>query len=291
MTTSSDARYQALAVRAAAAIGTSSPDVIRAILAQWSCEVGGGAPWPVPRNNPGNISKCAVVAGIPYTVGLGAPNGPNCPIVTFPTPETGADAYAAAIATIPRYRTALLDARAGNGAAFLQAITLSGYGTSLSCASGVYRANGGTAIAPNATLASYNAPGPVSQQALDYLDAHIKPQIGRLSWWGAMLANGAGGFFADSTITGEILSTIDGLGIDYNATITQADYDATVKFFKTQGSTKDQLGADPLGLGAAVNGLVKGMGGALQGLLWLGALLAIVLMGLYLALAPSGGEA
>ena len=157
MTLSADPSYQALAATAAAAIGAGSPDVARAILAQWQCELGANAAWPPPRNNPGNIARgLASALGIPHSVAPGANPQPSNPIVTYPTPALGAQAYAAAIATQSRYRAALLAARAGSGSQFVRAIAASGWGTSAGCMLGVY--GSGPAVTPGVVLASSTAP-------------------------------------------------------------------------------------------------------------------------------------
>ena len=150
MTVLTDSRYAGLAGSAAAALGSSSPDVVRAILSQWQCELGAQAPWPPPRNNPGNISRgLASELGLAYTVAPGPNPQPGNPIVTYPSASVGAQAYAAAIATHSRYAGALRAARAGDGLAFVRAIGSSGWGTGLSCMLGVYRGSGATGSGGN----------------------------------------------------------------------------------------------------------------------------------------------
>lgn len=145
MTVLTDSRYAGLAGQAASALGSSSPDVVRAILSQWQCELGANAPWPPPRNNPGNIARgLASELGLAYTVAPGPNPQPGNPIVAYPSASVGAQAYAAAIATHSRYAGALRAARAGDGLAFLRAIGSSGWGTGLSCMLGVYRGSGAT---------------------------------------------------------------------------------------------------------------------------------------------------
>lgn len=160
MTVLSDSRYGALAAAAAAALGSSSPDVARAILSQWQCELGAGAPYPPPRNNPGNIARgLASELGLAYTVAPGSNPQPGNPIVTYPTASVGAQAYAAAIATHSRYAGALRAARAGDGLAFVRAIGSSGWGTGLSCMLSVYRGSGATgsgSTAPSGTLTDFS---------------------------------------------------------------------------------------------------------------------------------------
>lgn len=152
MTLSTDPQYRRLAAATAAALGATSPDITRAILAQWQCELG-NRPYPPARNNPGNLARgFAKDTGIPYTVALGSNPQPSNPIVTFATPELGAAAYAAGIRSFSRYRATLAAARAGNGAAFLKAITSAGWGTGYGCAIGVYNQIGGTGTAPGGSL-------------------------------------------------------------------------------------------------------------------------------------------
>jgi hypothetical protein len=140
VTVLTDSRYAALARTAAAAMGASSPDVVRGILAQWQCE--GQKSWPPARNNPGNIARgLAQDLGLAFTIGPNPPQ-PGNPIVTFASPSVGATAYAAAITRMARYRTALNAARAGDGLGFVRAIGSSGWGTGLSCMTGVYRGSG-----------------------------------------------------------------------------------------------------------------------------------------------------
>ena len=147
MTVLTDSRYAALARTAAAALGSSSGDVVRGILSQWQCE--GQKQYPPARNNPGNIARgLANDLGLAYTVGANAPQ-PGNPIVTFATPEIGANAYAKAIASMSRYHTALLAARRGDGLGFVRAIGSSGWGTGLNCMLGVYRGKGTVGGGPN----------------------------------------------------------------------------------------------------------------------------------------------
>ena len=160
MSVLTDPSYGALARTAAAALGAGSPDIARAILAQWQCELGAGAPYPPPRNNPGNIARgLARDLGIPFTVAPGPNPQPGNPIVTYPTAAIGAQAYAAAIARMSRYRSALAAARAGDGLAFVRAIGSSGWGTGTSCMLGVYRGPGAPSAGggSGAVLADYNA--------------------------------------------------------------------------------------------------------------------------------------
>ena len=150
MTVLTDPSYGALARTAAGALGASSPDVVRAILSQWQCELGARAAYPPPRNNPGNIARgLASELGLPYSVAPGPNPQPGNPIVTFPSASVGATAYARAIATHSRYAGALRAARAGDGLAFIRAIGSSGWGTGTSCMLSVYRGSGATGSGGN----------------------------------------------------------------------------------------------------------------------------------------------
>lgn len=134
--------WRALASIAGGVIGSTDPDTLRGILAQWTCEQRGT--WPPTRNNPGNNAKgWADGVGIPYTVEHPNPQ-PSNPIVTYATPALGARAYGLGLAHFGRYSAAIAAARAGNGAGFLRAVTSAGYGTSYTCSIGAYRALGGT---------------------------------------------------------------------------------------------------------------------------------------------------
>ncbi len=166
MSVLTDASYGALARTAAAALGAGSPDIARAILAQWQCELGAGAPYPPPRNNPGNIARgLARDLGIPVTVAPGPNPQPGNPIVTYPTAAIGAQAYATVIARKSRYRSALAAARAGDGQAFVRAIGSSGWGTGTSCMLSVYRGHGAPSSGggSGAVLASARAPANLAE--------------------------------------------------------------------------------------------------------------------------------
>lgn len=137
-----NSQYQALARRAALGLGTTSPSIQNAILSLWQCELGANSPYPPARNNPGNLSAgFAKDTGIPYEVAPGANPQPGNPIVTFATPEAGADAFARGLATFSRYAPARLAIKAGDGRAFLAAIAAGLYGTNLSCMLSVYPGN------------------------------------------------------------------------------------------------------------------------------------------------------
>lgn len=135
-----DARYVALARRAAGELGAAFDEVARAILAQWACEIGASHAWPPPRNNPGNVTVGWMTGlGIPYTVPDLATNPqPANPIVTLASADDGADAYAKGLAAFPRYATAVVKARAGDGLAFAEDVCLAGYGTALACVAAAY---------------------------------------------------------------------------------------------------------------------------------------------------------
>jgi len=128
-------------------MGVASPKpMVDAVVSQWQCELGADD-YPPRRNNPGNVAKgWADGVGIPYTVETPNPQ-PGNPIVTFGSPTDGARAYGRGIALFDRYAATLAHARVGDGAGFLQAITAAGYGTSYSCAIGVYRGLVGTPTA------------------------------------------------------------------------------------------------------------------------------------------------
>lgn len=152
MTVLTDPSYGALARTAAGALGASSPDVVRAILSQWQCELGARAAYPPPRNNPGNIARgLASELGLPYSVAPGPNPQPGNPIVTFPSAPIGATAYARAIATHSRYAGALRAARAGDGQAFIRAIGSSGWGTGTGCMLSVYRGSGASTSSPSSS--------------------------------------------------------------------------------------------------------------------------------------------
>jgi hypothetical protein len=161
-----NAQYQALAATAAAALGNPSPSIVKAILAQWQCEIG-NVPYPPPRNNPGNNAAGWVKAlGIPYTVQTPNPQ-PGNPIVTFGSPADGARSYAGGIRTFARYSVARAAIARGDGVAFLVAICAAGYGTSPTCALGVYRGETGTVSTSPIVLTS--APAPATTTLAAYL--------------------------------------------------------------------------------------------------------------------------
>jgi hypothetical protein len=111
--------------------GSASPDVIRAVLAQWICE--SGWTYPPKWNNPGNLARdWAEAVGFPYTIGQPVIQ-PSDPIVRFADVPTGVAAYAKGFLTIARYRTALARAQAGDGYGFVKEALAEGYGTALSC--------------------------------------------------------------------------------------------------------------------------------------------------------------
>jgi hypothetical protein len=111
--------------------GSASPDVIRAVLAQWICE--SGWTYPPKWNNPGNLAEgWAKAVGFPYTIGQPIIQ-PSDPIVRFADVPTGVAAYSKGFLTISRYRTALARAQAGDGYGFVKEALAEGYGTALSC--------------------------------------------------------------------------------------------------------------------------------------------------------------
>lgn len=138
MTVNTDPRYRALATRSAARMGTTSAAIINAMLAQWSCELGANDVYPPRRNNPGNLAAGAASSiGASYTVETPNPQ-PGNPIVTFATPEVGANAYGNLLQRLPRYagvRQAVAD---HNGPEFLREISRAHYGTSLACMESAY---------------------------------------------------------------------------------------------------------------------------------------------------------
>jgi hypothetical protein len=135
-----DPRYKVLATRAATALGTNSAEIINAILAQWRCEIGAQDIYPPNRNNPGNIAKGAASdVGATYIVAPGPNPQPGNPIVTFATPEYGADIYAKVLGTLPRYAGVRAAVQAGSASEFITAIGNSGYGTSATCMRSAYR--------------------------------------------------------------------------------------------------------------------------------------------------------
>lgn len=160
MPVASDPRYQALAASAAASLGASSPDVARAIAAQWQCEQPANA-WPPVHNNPGFVTAAAL-----RSVGIDARPASKAPgsgfLAAFDSPEEGAAAYAGLLARGARYAPARAAAARGDGLGFLAAVTSAGYGTGYGCASSVYRSLaskgpdplGSSLPAPDATLAS-----------------------------------------------------------------------------------------------------------------------------------------
>jgi hypothetical protein len=123
--------WAALARSAASRLGTSSPAIVTAILAQWQCEQKGT--WPPTRNNPGNVARgWASALSYPYTVEQPNPQ-PSNPIVTYPSASIGAQAYADGLARFSRYSGVRAAVAAGNGPGFLTAISKAGYGTVLAC--------------------------------------------------------------------------------------------------------------------------------------------------------------
>jgi len=130
--------YRALAVDAAARLGSTAPSMVAAVLAHWTCEQPGGT-WPPVHNNPGFVTAPAMrshglttgwtVATRPPGVGL---------LCVFPTPQAGAIAYARFLLTGKRYATAVARARAGDGHGFLEAVTRAGYGSQTACVLSAY---------------------------------------------------------------------------------------------------------------------------------------------------------
>lgn len=170
-----DPNYQRLAASAAAGLGAPSPDIAKAILAQWQCEQEG---WPPARNNPGNLAEGAARGtGVPYTVAPGRNPQPSNPIVTYASPEAGADAYARLIGRGARYAGARSAAAAGDGLAFLRAVTTAGYGTRYGCASRVFTQIAGKDPDPlgtGAASAGGLAPG-AAVNLLDLLPPSVRP--------------------------------------------------------------------------------------------------------------------
>lgn len=137
-----DPRYRVLAMRAAAVLGTTDPKMVNAIIAQWRCEVGANDIYPPNRNNPGNVARgSATDVGATFTVPDLATNPqPGNPIVTFSTPEYGADTYAKVLGTLPRYAGVRTAIASGDPFAFFDAVVASGYGPKTTwCLKNVYR--------------------------------------------------------------------------------------------------------------------------------------------------------
>lgn len=142
MSLSSNPSYQALAALAASALGNPAPAIVKAILAQWQCELGNVA-YPPTRNNPGNIARgFAEGVGIPFTVHFPNPQ-PGNPIVTYATPADGARAYAGGIRKFKRYAVARAAVARGDGRGFILGLTAAGWGTNAACALRVYGGNTG----------------------------------------------------------------------------------------------------------------------------------------------------
>jgi hypothetical protein len=135
-----DIRYHDLALRAATILGTTSPKIINAILAQWRCEIGTDDYYPPARNNPGNLTRDASNSiGAKYTIAAGSNPQPGNPIVTFATPEYGADMYATLIKTLDRYAPMRAAVIADDPHAYFDGVISSGYGpTSDRCLEAVY---------------------------------------------------------------------------------------------------------------------------------------------------------
>lgn len=137
-----DPRYISDAYAAAALIGAAGKrDVVRGILAQWTCEKGNADAYPPVRNNPGNLSRDALagVAGIPpFHVDSGTNPQPGNPIVTFATGRDGARAYGLYLAARSRYAAALVAARRGDGLTFALLVCAAGYGTGSACTRSAY---------------------------------------------------------------------------------------------------------------------------------------------------------
>jgi hypothetical protein len=119
-------------------LGTSDPDIVAAILAQWTCEKGAD-PYPPARDNPGNLARGAAQGlGVPFRIEYPNPQ-PGNPIVTFATPELGATAYGRLVNSGARYAAVRAAARAGDGHAYIVAMGASGYGTGTACMLSAYR--------------------------------------------------------------------------------------------------------------------------------------------------------
>jgi len=151
--------YTTLARRAASRLGTSSNNIVRAILAQWTCEQPGA--WPPVHNNPGFVTVGAL-----SSVGISAAYATSSPgagfLAQFGSPEAGADAYAGLLSRGARYAAVRTAARVGDGEGFLRAVTSAGYGTRLSCCLSAYKALGGavsgTGSTPDASPVSEKVP-------------------------------------------------------------------------------------------------------------------------------------
>lgn len=171
---SADPNYQRLAATAAASIGARSPEITKAILAQWQCEQDSG--WPPARNNPGNLARGAAdVTGVPYGIAPGRNPQPSNPIVTFGSPEAGAEAYARLIARGARYGAARRAAANGDGLGYLREVSSAGYGTRYGCASSVYRSIAGRDTDPLGTRPPSAPAAGESANLIDLLPPSIRP--------------------------------------------------------------------------------------------------------------------
>lgn len=134
-----DPRYRVLAMRAAAVMGSTSKGIVNAIIAHMRCEIGSRDAYPPTRNNPGNVAQDAARdVKAAYTVDTPNPQ-PGNPIVTFSTPEYGADTYGHVINDLPRYAMVRSAVRADEPEAYLHAVAAAGYGTGFACLASVYR--------------------------------------------------------------------------------------------------------------------------------------------------------
>lgn len=162
MSVTHDPRYRALASIAMRELGVTGPHIALAIVSQWQCEQPPNA-WPPVHNNPGFVTLNAIrSAGV--TLGTFATSSPGPGFLAqFRTPEDGATAYGQYIRRLARYATARAAAARDDGAGYLRAVTSAGYGTRYTCAIGAYHAlagNSGTSPPPPSSSSGAPAPAP-----------------------------------------------------------------------------------------------------------------------------------
>lgn len=265
MTVSNDPQYQALARGAAAALG-GGPDLTRAILGQWQCELGANDAYPPRRNNPGNVARgFASGLGIPFTVIFPNPQ-PGNPIVTFRSPEDGARCYVKGLATFGRYAAARAAARRDDGAAFLRAVTAAGWGTSAKCALSVYGSTS-TSSGPTAILAGATAGGPDIPEGKILTSADIDTIVA----WAASLGGGDPLGIIQGQALGVVRSTLlPFIGRPWN----KATRDAVQAALGT--AARNAVPDPTAGIAAVLGALPGAVGDIAGGLIVNGAILAVV---------------
>jgi len=273
-----DPNYRALASAAAAELGSSSPSIVAAILGQWQCEQRG--PWPPTHNNPGFVTVSAL-RSVNVTSGTPARTSPGINfLAAFGSPAEGASAYAQLLARGRRYAGVRAAVAAGDGAAYLQAVTSAGYGTRYSCAIGAYKALGGK-VAPS------GAPPGVTGGATpaDYLGAFgdiVQFQVGHVitatDVETAMGKLEGAAFFAKFLI---------GPGLARDATraaLTSAIGKPWDKALQDDLARRLQAGADQAGkidpLGALFGGIGEAIGQGVFTLVVLGGIVVLGLLGI-----------